>query len=349
MVNPHSPTLTLIARPVSARFAAALPCGMREKIIGMNDDSVELPLPSERLETVVISREKDLTDGFRVRRVLPSARRRMVGPFIFFDQMGPEVLKGDGSGLDVAPHPHIGLATLTYLFDGALLHRDSLGSSQIIRAGEVNWMTAGSGIAHSERTPGELRKSPSALHGLQSWIALPLASEETSPSFHNYDADATPLTSDGGITARVIVGSAYGKISPVETFSDTLYVDIELKRSGRFPVDSLHEERALYVVSGEVFVEGERDGFTTGQLLVAKPGAQLTIRCSDTAPARVILLGGSALEGPRHIWWNFVSSSRDRIEQAKEDWRAGRFAPVAGDSGYIPLPSSGPASVVRYP
>lgn len=313
------------------------------------DDTVERAGTSARLETVIVSRSRDLVDGFKVRRVLPTARRRLVGPFIFLDQMGPEILRGDGAGLDVAPHPHIGLATLTYLFEGELLHRDSLGSTQLIREGEVNWMTAGSGIAHSERTPEEVRHSPSSLFGLQSWIALPRDHEETNPSFRNHSAGETPIVSGDGMTARVIVGRMLGARSPVETFTDTLYVDVELAPRASLPLEPDHEERAVYVVSGEISVQGEAEVFDAGQLLVARPGAHLTIRATDTGPARLMILGGETMDGARHIWWNFVSSSRDRIEQAKDDWKAGRFAPVVGDTGYIPLPSSEPASIVRYP
>jgi redox-sensitive bicupin YhaK (pirin superfamily) len=315
----------------------------------MNSDSrkTQDALPAA-LETVVVTRERELVDGFRVRRALPSARRRMVGPFIFLDQMGPEVLSA-GLGLDVAPHPHIGLATVTYLFKGELLHRDSLGIVQTIRPGEVNWMTAGSGIAHSERTPQDLRTTGSDLFGIQSWVALPRKYEESAPSFAHHGANDLPVVEGEGKRARLIAGSLYGARSPVETLSEMFYADVELDRGARLPVPREHEERAAYVVEGAVMLEGE-DGaeFGAGQLAVSKPGAEITLAASGATGARLMLLGGEPSDGRRHIWWNFVSSSPERIEQAKEDWKAGRFAPVPEETEFIPLPETGPA-VVRYP
>jgi hypothetical protein len=299
------------------------------------------------LDTVVLTRVRDLVDGFKVRRVLPSARRRMVGPFIFLDQMGPEILSA-GRGLDVAPHPHIGLATVTYLFTGEILHRDSLGTVQAIRPGEVNWMTAGSGIAHSERTPPPLRATGSNLFGIQSWVALPTGVEETEPAFAHHDVAKLPVVEGEGKRVRLITGSLYGARSPVRTLSEMFYADAELEAGARLPVPVDHEERAAYVVEGAVTLSGDGGVFEAGQLLVIKPGAEMTLEAHGSSPARLMLLGGEPLDGPRHIWWNFVSSSSERIEQAKEDWKAGRFAPVPEETEFIPLPESGPA-VVRYP
>ena len=299
------------------------------------------------LETIISTRARELVEGFKVRRVLPSARRRMVGPFIFLDQMGPEVLRA-GAGLDVAPHPHIGLATVTYLFAGELLHRDGLGTAQTIRPGEVNWMTAGSGIAHSERTPPGLRRAESELFGVQSWVALPKSVEESGPDFAHHGAEELPVVEGEGKTVRLIAGSLYGARSPVRTLSEMFYADVVLGPDARLEVPTANEERAAYVVEGTVELLPEREVFTAGQLLVFRPGAEVLLRGASAGPARLMLLGGERLDGPRHIWWNFVSSSAERIEQAKLDWREGRFAPVPGETGFIPLPSTGPA-VVRYP
>ena len=297
------------------------------------------------LETVHTTRTRELVDGFKVRRALPSIKRRLVGPFIFLDQMGPEAL-GAGRALDVAPHPHIGLATVTYLFAGELLHRDNLGSLQTIRPGDVNWMTAGRGIAHSERTPPEIRQSGSELSGIQSWVALPQRHEESDPGFAHYGADALPTVEGEGKRVRLISGSLYGARSPVQTFSEMFYADITLAKGARLPVPVEHEERAAYIVEGSI--ELLRDGvtFEAGQLLVFKPGEEITL--AAVSPARLMLLGGEPMDGARHIWWNFVSSTKERIEQAKEDWQAGRFAPVPGETEFIPLPTLGRA-VVRYP
>jgi redox-sensitive bicupin YhaK (pirin superfamily) len=297
------------------------------------------------LEIVIATRVREIVDDFKVRRVLPSARRRMVGPFIFLDQMGPEVLQVN-RGLDVAPHPHIGLATVTYLFEGELLHRDGLGMVQPIRPGEVNWMTAGSGIAHSERTPPHMRLSGSELFGIQSWVALPKRYEESDPAFTHYGADELPIVEGDGKRMRLITGSLYGAHSPVQTLSSMFYADITLVEGARLSVPVEHEERAAFVVEGVVQLLPDDGIYNAGQLLVFKPGAEIILRAHE--PARMMLLGGEPMDGPRHIWWNFVSSSKERIEQAKEDWREGRFAPVPEETEFIPLPDSGPA-VVRYP
>ena len=299
------------------------------------------------LDTVVVTRVRDLVDGFKVRRVLPSARRRMVGPFIFLDQMGPEIL-AQGRGLDVAPHPHIGLATVTYLFEGELLHRDSLGTVQFIRPGEVNWMTAGSGIAHSERTPQELRPSGSSLFGIQSWVALPRRDEEMNPTFAHHGAEELPVVEDEGASVRLIAGELFGARSPVETLSEMFYADVTLEAGARLPVPAMHEERAAYVVEGSIELERDGGTFDAGQLLVFRPHEEITLAAPASSRTRLMLLGGEPMDGPRHIWWNFVSSSGERIDQARADWKAGRFAPVPEETEFIPLPESGPA-VVRYP
>lgn len=298
------------------------------------------------LDTVIETRVRDLVSGFKVRRVLPSSRRRMVGPFIFLDQMGPELL-GAGRGLDVAPHPHIGLATVTYLFEGELLHRDSLGTVQPIRPGEVNWMTAGSGIAHSERTPPEMRLAGSKIFGLQSWVALPQRYEETNPAFVHHGADELPVIEGEGNRVRLICGSLYGARSPVLTLSEMFYADVTIDAGARLPVPTEHEERAAYVVEGSVTLLRDGGSFDAGQLLVFKPGEEITLAAPESSSAQVMLLGGEPMDGKRHIFWNFVSSSRDRIEQAKEDWQAGRFAAVPGETEFIPLPEQAP-SAVRY-
>ncbi len=284
------------------------------------------------LEAVVVPRTSDI-GGFEVRRALPSARKRMVGPFVFLDQMGPAVLKA-GTGIDVRPHPHIGLATVTYLFDGELMHRDSLGTALAIRPGAVNWMTAGRGIAHSERSATDERGRDRLLSGIQSWVALPQAHEETAPAFLHLGADSLPVVEGEGKRLRVVAGAAYGVRAPTPTLWETLYVDAVLDAGARLPVAADQEERALYLASGTVSVHGDR--FEAGRLLLLRPGEPATVE-AETA-ARLILLGGAAMDGPRHIWWNFVSSSKDRIEQAKEDWRAGRFGAVPGETEFIPLP-----------
>jgi redox-sensitive bicupin YhaK (pirin superfamily) len=299
------------------------------------------------VEIVIETRARDLVEGFKVRRALPSRRRRMVGPFIFLDQMGPEVLR-PGKGLDVAPHPHIGLATVTYLFKGELLHRDSLGTVQHIRPGEVNWMIAGRGIAHSERTPEQMRLSKSELFGIQSWVAFPTRYEETEPAFAHHAADELPMIEGEGKLVRLICGSLYGARSPVQTFSDMFYADITLEEGARLPVPVKHEERAAYVVEGSLGLIPEGGTFDAGQLLIFKPGEEIILNAGASASARLVLLGGEPLDGKRHIWWNFVSSSRERIEQAKHDWKAGRFSPVPEEAEFMPLPETGPA-VVRYP
>jgi len=284
------------------------------------------------LDLVIIPRVRDL-GGFEVRRVLPAGERRMIGPFIFFDQMGPITFKA-GTGIDVRPHPHIGLATITYLFEGEILHRDSLGNVQPIRPGEVNWMTAGRGIVHSERTPETLRMAPSPVFGIQAWVALPRAREEMEPSFAHHAAASLPIVEAKGSRVRLMIGSLMGARSPVATVSEMVYADATLAAGARLAFPAEHEERAIYVVKGVIDLATR--SFGASQLLVLKRGAEAAV----VAPqgARLLLLGGAPLDGIRHIWWNFVSSSQPRIEQAKADWKAGRFPGVPGETEFIPLP-----------
>lgn len=285
------------------------------------------------IDTLIVPRARDL-GGFEVRRALPSAKRQMVGPFIFFDQMGPAEFLETG-GIDVRPHPHIGLATVTYLFDGEIHHRDSLGSDQAIKPGELNWMTAGNGIVHSEREDAARKKTKRKIFGIQSWVALPKHMEETAPAFEHHGFHALPVVADGGAQARIIAGELYGARAPVSTASETIYADITLNAGGRMPIDATHEERAVYTVDGEITISGDK--FGPGQLLVFKPGDTITVAAD--APARFLLLGGEPMDGPRYIWWNFVSSSKERIDQAKEDWKQMRFDTVPGDAeDFIPLP-----------
>ncbi len=286
------------------------------------------------IEILIVPRAVDL-GGMEVRRALPSTRRQMVGPFIFFDQMGPaEFLTGQG--IDVRPHPHINLATLTYLFEGEILHRDSLGTEQTIRPGAVNWMKAGTGIVHSERTSQERRKTGQRLFGLQTWVALPEAQEETPPDFIHYGADELPMLDSDGIRARIIAGQAFGKTSGLRTASETLYGDVEVETGRSVPIDAACEERALYTISGEIEIAGDR--FEKGQLLVLRPGDAITVKANRAA--RFMLFGGAPMGGPRYIWWNFVSSRPERIEAAKEEWAKGRFDTVPGDEAdFIPLPA----------
>jgi redox-sensitive bicupin YhaK (pirin superfamily) len=297
------------------------------------------PAPGDKhqcdaLKTVIVPRTADLGDGFTVRRALPSIQSRMVGPFVFFDHFGPTVFKS-GNGLDVRPHPHIGLATVTYLFDGEIMHRDSLGTAVPIRPGEVNWMTAGKGIVHSERTGTERRAQGDSLHGLQMWVALPAAKEEMDAAFAHHAVEEFPMVTDNGTSVRVVVGGAYGKRSPVMASSETLFADAFLKAGSTLPFDADHVERAAYVIDGEIDIAGDR--FGGGRLLVFKPGDRISIRA--VSDAHIALFGGEPLDGPRHIWWNFVSSRKDRIDQAKAEWAAGHFQKVPGDEiESIPLP-----------
>lgn len=298
------------------------------------------PIPGEpetvdAIDTIITPRARDL-GGFEVRRALPSSERQMVGPFIFFDQMGPaEFVLGEG--LDIRPHPHINLATLTYLFRGEVLHRDSLGTEQIIRPGAVNLMTAGEGIVHSERMDEQYKQRGPELYGLQTWLALPEQKEEIAPDFTHHTEEETPVIEDQVSHVRLVVGSAWGRESPVPTYSDTLFADVMLQPDGQLPVDDDHEERAIYTVSGRIGIG--REEFGPGQLLVLRPDEALTVRNAGHQEARFALLGGASMDGPRYIWWNFVSSRKERIEQAKAEWRKGQFDTVPGDEEeFIPLP-----------
>jgi redox-sensitive bicupin YhaK (pirin superfamily) len=281
--------------------------------------------------------------GFKVHRTLPHRERTTVGPFIFFDQMGPAHLPA-GSGIDVRPHPHINLATVTYLFAGAIDHRDSLGTFARIEPGAVNLMTAGRGIAHSERSPAELRPTGPELSGIQTWLALPSAKEEIDPAFEHVAKQDLPVVEGEGASARLVMGTAWGAASPVTCHSETIYADIHLSPGGSMPIDAMADERALYVAEGEATLDGLT--LEPGTLYVLRPGSAATLRSGHGG--HVMLCGGAALDGPRHVWWNFVSSRHDRIQQAKEDWRSGRFIlPPDDRSEHIPLPEV--AKTVSYP
>ena len=290
----------------------------------------------DAIEMLIVPRAVDLGE-MEVRRALPSTKRQMVGPFIFFDQMGPAEFLTD-QGIDVRPHPHINLATVTYLFEGEIVHRDSLGTDRTITPGAVNWMRAGQGIVHSERTSAARRRLGQRLFGIQTWVALPLADEESAPDFVHHGADELPVVEEGGMRMRLIAGAAQGARSPLATASETLYADVALRAGARFEVAADHEERALYTIAGIIEVAG--DAHEAGQLLILRPGDPLVVRAREDA--RFMLFGGAPMEGPRYIWWNFVSSRPERIEQAKEEWRQGRFDTVPGDAEeFIPLPEKG--------
>ncbi len=278
---------------------------------------------------------RDLGGGFTVRRLLPAAERQAVGPFLFFDHFGP-VRAGPADHHDVRPHPHIGLATVTYLFEGAMMHRDSTGAVQRIEPGAINWMTAGRGIVHSERTPEDLRGRERTSHGLQLWCALPAADEELAPSFAHTPAEALPVLEAGGARVRVLVGEAFGARSPVAVRSPTLYLDIELAAGDAFPLPPA-EERALYGVGGRFEIDGEP--CEPHRLLVLRAGSEPML--AATEPARVVLVGGAPL-GHRFLWWNFVASRKERLLQAGDDWAAGRFPAVPGETEFIPLPERRP-------
>lgn len=298
-----------------------------------NDPVPGDPQSCETIEQVIVPRARDL-GGFEVRRALPAQGRQMVGPFIFFDQMGPaEFLLGNG--IDVRPHPHIGLATVTFLFDGEIMHRDSLGTAQPIRAGALNLMSAGRGIVHSERTPEAEREKPSRLFGIQAWAALPQSHEEGAPTFVHHGRDELPRIVGEGKRVSLILGSLYGQTSPAHFPHPSFYAEAVLAPGAVLPLDDDYEERAIFVVSGEIDIAG--DTFGAGRLLVFKPGDRISVMALSNA--RLMLLGGEPMDGPRHIWWNFVSSSQERIRAAKEDWKQKRFALVPGDEKeFIPLP-----------
>jgi redox-sensitive bicupin YhaK (pirin superfamily) len=284
---------------------------------------------ADAIDTLIIPRARDI-GGFEVRRALPAPERQLVGPFIFFDQMGPAEFLQGGGGIDVRPHPHIGLATVTYLYKGEFQHRDSLGTNQMIYPGAVNWMIAGRGITHSERTSESTRQNPHSLFGIQTWVALPEHAEDDAPSFEHVPADALPTVEDGGAHARLILGRAYGEAVSVKTHTDLFYVDATLQPGAVIPLPDDHEDRGIYVVGGAVTIAGQR--FEDGRMMVFRPGDAISVQACERG-ARLMLLGGDTLNGPRHIWWNFVSSSREKIEHAKQAWKSADF-----DAGPFRLP-----------
>ncbi len=286
-------------------------------------------------KSIVLQIEPDTKDlgEFTVSRLLPDKQRQRVGPFIFFDYIGPAEFP-PGKGVNVRSHPHIGLATITYLFEGEMLHRDSLGCVQEIRPGEINWMTAGKGIVHSEKVTEEILASGQRLHGIQTWVALPLEHAEVEPRFEHYSANEIPSIENDGVSIRVVIGSAYGKTSPVKTESETLYVEIKLQAGATIELPAA-EELAVFVVEGDVSLEGEP--VRPGVLAVVADRASMSLTAASSA--HVMLCGGASLEGDRIVWWNFVSSTSERLEQAKRDWEEGNFAEVPGESDFIPLPN----------
>lgn len=293
----------------------------------------------DAIETLIIPRARDL-GGFEVKRALPAPKRQMVGPFIFFDQAGPaEFLTGQG--IDVRPHPHIGLGTVTYLYRGDFHHRDSIGSDQIITPGALNWMVSGKGVTHSERTSSTARKGPHSLYGIQTWIALPESHEDMDPIFEHHGQEALPEIEADGVTARLILGNAYGEKAPATLYSETFYLDVTLAPGARFPLPDDHEDRGLYITEGSVSIAGQT--FEQMQMMVFRPGDKITVAAGPKG-ARLMALGGATLGGPRHVWWNFVASSRERIEQAKADWRAANWGqglfelPMGDDAEFVPLP-----------
>ena len=281
--------------------------------------------------------------AFTVRRTLPARTRTMVGPFIFVDQFGPAQLM-PGAAMDVRPHPHINLSTVTYLFEGAIGHRDSLGTNKVIEPGAINLMTAGRGIVHSERTPQEVRVAPSPLYGMQTWLALPDGIEETDPAFEHVPESGLPLVEGDGVSARVLMGSLWGKTAATTQHAATIYADLKLDAGASVPIEADADERAVLLVEGEANLDGQP--LEMFALTVLAPGQPMTLKASR--PSRLMLIGGEAFSTPRHVFWNFVSSSRDRIQQAKEDWKAGNFPIVPGDEEeYIPIPDA--PKTVSYP
>lgn len=293
----------------------------------------------EAIETIIIPRARDL-GGFEVRRALPAPKRQMVGPFIFFDQMGPAEFLTD-QGIDVRPHPHIGLATVTYLYKGEFQHRDSLGTNQMIYPGEVNWMIAGNGVTHSERTSAETRQTGSNLFGIQTWVALPEKDEDVDAGFEHHQKTALPFIEGEGKQVRLIIGNAWGEHAPTRTFSNMFYADAVLEAGAAIPLPDDHEDRGVYVTGGSIIVAG--DVFEAGQMMVFRPGDAITLKAGDQG-ARLMLLGGDTLGQSRYLWWNFVASSQDKIDAAKEawragDWKSGRFTlPPDDNNEFIPLP-----------
>lgn len=293
----------------------------------------------DAIETLIVPRSRDL-GGFEVRRALPAPKRQMVGPFIFFDQAGPaEFLTGQG--IDVRPHPHIGLGTVTYLYRGDFHHRDSIGTDQIIRPGALNWMVAGRGVTHSERTSQQGRSGPHSLFGIQTWVALPEAQEDMAPLFEHHGESDLPVIESDGVTVRLILGTAYGEEAPATLFSETFYADVVLAPKASLPLPDQHEDRGIYIAEGSISIAGQ--DFAAGQMMVFRPGDKITVSSGERG-ARLMILGGATLNGPRYIWWNFVASSQERIEEAKKQWRAkdwgtGLFDLPTGDRAeHIPLP-----------
>ena len=315
-----------------------------EKVTQMSwNPGIEPGCPDEvgadAIETLIIPRTRDL-GGFEVRRALPAPKRQMVGPFIFFDQAGPaEMLTGQG--FDVRPHPHIGLGTVTYLYRGDFHHRDSTGADQIIRPGALNWMVAGRGVTHSERTSEEARKGPNGLFGIQTWLALPETHEDVAPTFEHHGKEALPTIEDNGASVRLILGNAYGMVAPATMFSETFYADVKLEPGTRFPMPADHEDRGLYIVEGSISVAGQ--AFNASQMMVFRTGDAITVAAGDQG-ARLMILGGATFSAPRYIWWNFVASSQERLEAAKAEWRAANWGeglfdlPVGDRDEHIPLP-----------
>ncbi|MFV1849676.1 MAG: pirin family protein [Porticoccaceae bacterium] len=293
----------------------------------------------DAIETLIVPRARDL-GGFEVRRALPAPKRQMVGPFIFFDQAGPAELL-TGKGVDVRPHPHIGLGTVTYLYQGDFHHKDSTGADQVIRPGELNWMVAGRGVTHSERTSAAARQGPSSLFGIQTWIALPEEFEDVAPSFEHHGKETLPVLEDNGVSVRLILGNAYGMVAPAKMMSETFYADVMLDAGKRLPLPDDHEDRGIYIVEGSISVAGQEYG--PAQMMVFRPGDKITIAAGETG-ARLMILGGATFNGPRYIWWNFVASSQERIDAAKEEWRAGNWGkgqfdlPPDDRDEFIPLP-----------
>ena len=285
------------------------------------------------MTTIITPRTHDLGGGFEVRRAVPSLQARSVGPFVFVDHMGPAIFE-PGRGIDVRPHPHIGLATVTFLWAGAIKHKDTLGCEQVILPGDVNWMTAGRGIAHSERTPPDERGRGHAVHGMQTWVALPKSDEETAPEFHHHGAATLPQLRRNGAFLRVIAGRAFGEESPVRVFADTFNVAVDLDADAELTIDDAYAERALYILEGAAQLDGA--DLPDKHLVLLDPGTRPVLRAKT--PLKAMLLGGEPLDAPRHMWWNFVSSSKERIEVAKQDWLDGKFGQIPGEVEFIPLP-----------
>ncbi|NHF72261.1 pirin family protein [Paracoccus xiamenensis] len=300
-----------------------------------NPDEIGL----DAIETVIVPRTRDLGD-FEVRRALPAPQRQMVGPFIFFDQAGPaEFLTGQG--VDVRPHPHIGLGTVTFLYRGDFHHRDSIGTDQVILPGAVNWMVAGKGVTHSERTSEAGRKGPHSLYGIQTWIALPEDREDMDPIFEHHGKETLPQFEAEGVQATLILGNAYGEKAPATLYSETFYLDVALAPGARFPLPDDHEDRGLYITEGSVTIAG--DTFEAGRMMVFRPGDKITVAAGSQG-ARLMALGGATLNGPRYVWWNFVASSREKIAHAREEWRAANWG-----EGQFELPTGDKHEYIRAP